>query len=179
MSIMLVCCSPRQDGNSDRLTARAQQTLDKADVLYLREYAFQPCTGCDDCKESGHCVRAEDDAERILSQILKADAVVWIAPVYFGGFDAHTKALIDRAQVFWNASVQKRRIPLMLVGVGGQRRGGTFEGLRCTMRSFGAVTGLKEKAAFLVFADRADETDQEDLLSAFDKRLRDFVSQIQ
>lgn len=53
------------------------------------------CTGCNACKQKGCCIQ-KDDFEAIIADILAADMIVFVTPVYFYGMTAQLKAVIDR-----------------------------------------------------------------------------------
>lgn len=103
-----LCCSPRAKGNSDTL---ARCFLDgfvhaggSAQTQYLRNYQITPCTGCGHCIAPPHqCVLApKDDVENIFASILSSSHILLSSPIFFYALPAHAKALIDRAQRFWN-----------------------------------------------------------------------------
>ena len=57
------------------------------------------CLGCAKCREHADtigCVQS-DDALGILEQMVAADGILFASPIYFWGFSAQTKTLIDRS----------------------------------------------------------------------------------
>jgi len=68
--------------------------------IALRKYAFSPCIECGACDETGTCV-LQDDMGKIYSSIRDAHIICLAAPIFFYGFNAGTKAMIDRSQCFW------------------------------------------------------------------------------
>lgn len=53
------------------------------------------CTGCNGCKTKGQCVY-NDDFEEIIREVLNADVVAFVTPIYYYGMTAQLKAVIDR-----------------------------------------------------------------------------------
>ncbi len=64
----------------------------------LSKKRIDGCLGCLKCEDSASepgCVRKDDGGE-IIEKITGADAVIFASPLYFWGFSAQMKALIDR-----------------------------------------------------------------------------------
>lgn len=53
-----------------------------------------PCMGCGACRMSGNCVH-HDDMMEIKKQILSADMLVFVTPIYYFGMSAQLKAVRD------------------------------------------------------------------------------------
>ncbi|MBF0481149.1 MAG: flavodoxin family protein [Desulfovibrionaceae bacterium] len=105
---VVFACSPRGGGNTDRACALfaegVAQAGGRARIVYLRDYALVPCLGCRKCAVSpgNACVlAARDDCERLFRLIGEAPLAVFCSPVYFYHLPAGFKALIDRAQRFY------------------------------------------------------------------------------
>ncbi|MDR3277921.1 MAG: flavodoxin family protein [Oscillospiraceae bacterium] len=97
--------SPRAGGNSDAITELAVRELTSAGVapeaFYVRDHAIAPCIGCDRCKKTDVCV-FQDSAAEIIGKLLKADAALLIAPIYYTSVPGTVKVLIDRFYVNYN-----------------------------------------------------------------------------
>ena len=66
--------------------------------IYLNAKTIGGCLGCGKCKEKPDqiaCVQ-NDDTAAVLEQMIASDAVLFSSPVYFWGFTAQIKRLIDR-----------------------------------------------------------------------------------
>lgn len=104
MKITAIYGSPRAGGNTDLLLKEfvrgALEAGGEVTEIVLRDYAFSPCIECGGCNESGICV-LRDDMEKIYPCICAAHIICLAAPIFFYGFNAGTKALIDRSQCFW------------------------------------------------------------------------------
>lgn len=99
--VVVISTSLRIQGNSDRLAdefikgaTELGHTVQKV-TLYDKSIHF--CTGCLACqsKKEGHCV-IQDDADIIVSQMAKADVIVFATPIYFYEMSGQMKTLLDR-----------------------------------------------------------------------------------
>jgi len=101
--MMILCGSPREKGNTITVVrwvaaaAReggADVEIVVADKLTYKAYG---CTGCMSCQNSDtfRCVIG-DDASEVIARIPEQDVLVFATPVYFMGFSAQLKLVIDR-----------------------------------------------------------------------------------
>ena len=100
-SILILSSSPRVGGNSDMLCDALAEGVraagNTANKLRVAQMKIAPCLGCEYCHEKGEgvCVQ-KDDMEQVWAAIEQADAVVFASPIYFFGFSAQLKLVIDR-----------------------------------------------------------------------------------
>lgn len=146
--VLILGCSPREDGNSDhaaRQAAREAVNLGhKPELLYLRDYHVLPCTGCHKCALSPEfkCVLDNKDQCRfILDKIDQAGVVCFCSPVFFYHLPAGFKALIDRGQSVYerwiqNGSQGKSRKALVIMVAGRKKGEALFKGSLLTMKYF-------------------------------------------
>ena len=149
MNITAISGSPRAGGTTDSLMraflSGVRSAGGRARELYLRNFRVYPCTECGGCDQTGCCV-LQDDMEVLYSYFQESDVLVLAAPVFFYGFGAMTKAMIDRCQCFW---VRKYRLKQdmhterpsgsgrgILLSVGGSGGSRTFEGVLLSARYF-------------------------------------------
>lgn len=88
----------------------------------LRHEFLKQCFGnskkakkCVSCRYDGPCVQ-KDDMEQIKQDILSADMVVFVTPLYYYGMSAQLKILIDRFCAF-NGSIQRKHMKSALLAV--------------------------------------------------------------
>ena len=112
MKIVILEGSPNKNGSSNLLAGAfirgAQEAGHAVEVIDAAHSKIHPCTGCIHCGYEGPCVQ-KDDMERIRTQILDADMVVFVTPLYYYGMSAQLKTLIDRFCAF-NSSIQSRHM---------------------------------------------------------------------
>jgi multimeric flavodoxin WrbA len=99
MKIVVITGSPRKNGNSAYL---AEQFIKGArenghDIFRFNsaQQKVEPCTACNRCGMNGDCV-LNDDFEIVRPHIIAADMVVFVTPMYYFGFSAQLKKVIDR-----------------------------------------------------------------------------------
>lgn len=140
--------SPRRAGNSEILLAEALDAAagHGADVELLRaaELKVAGCLGCGGCDRTGECV-VQDAMQTVYPKLDAAEAIILASPVYFYGFPAQLKTVLDRAQARW-ARRRLEKTPQQrqqhdrgrgyLIAVGASRGKKLFEGLRLTARFF-------------------------------------------
>jgi FMN-dependent NADH-azoreductase len=74
----------------------AEQHGNNIDSICANDLNIKPCIGCMVCRTKGSCVLGEDDSQRALAMIQKADAVIIGAPCYWGNIPGQLKLLFDR-----------------------------------------------------------------------------------
>ena len=132
MNITTLLGSAKKKGNTATVLGWVEQELETTghDVhrIYLNNLSIHGCLGCGQCKEdpgSVSCVQ-KDDAIGVLEHMVSSDAVLFASPLYFWGFSAQLKALIDRSYALTvnyhrpgHASLMAgKRVGLLATGVG-------------------------------------------------------------
>ena len=99
MKILVLTGSPRPNGNSNTLADNFIKGAEAAGHKVFRfDAAFKqvhPCIACNSCGMNGPCV-FKDDFEFVRTHIIDADMVVFATPMYYFGFSAQLKSVIDR-----------------------------------------------------------------------------------
>ena len=102
MRITTLLGSAKKKGNTATVLGWVEEELKSLghDVvrIYLNHKSIGGCLGCAKCRENPEeiaCVQ-KDDAIEILEQMISSEAVLFASPIYFWGFPAQIKALIDR-----------------------------------------------------------------------------------
>lgn len=55
-----------------------------------------PCQGCDACGMDGDCIFNDAISNKLMPKMLDADLLVLVTPLYYFGFSAQLKTIIDR-----------------------------------------------------------------------------------
>lgn len=119
MDILIIESSPHRKGSSNLLAERFRQGAQEAGhivrVFDAGHADIRPCLGCDSCGMAGACVQ-EDDMEHVLKPaILAADMLVFATPVYYFGFSAQMKTVIDRFYSFnYQLTAQRKKAALLV-----------------------------------------------------------------
>jgi multimeric flavodoxin WrbA len=155
VNITAIYGSPRKDGNTDILMQAFLNGLraagGSAREIFLRDLNIQPCTACGGCSQTGCCV-LRDDMDQLYPLFETSDVIVLAAPVFFYGFGALTKAMVDRSQAFWvrkyqlNQDMNSGRLSGsgrgIVLSIGGARGKRNFEGILLSARYFFDALGM-------------------------------------
>lgn len=105
MKITVITGSPRRHGNSNYL---AEQFIKGAEEAGHRVHRFDAafkkfngCIGCLKCQYQNPCVLKDDFETDLRSQVIEADCVVFVSPIYWHGFSWQITKAIDRFQALY------------------------------------------------------------------------------
>lgn len=134
--IIVIYTSTRR-GNSERLGDAFSKGAEAAgydvEKIYLREKTIQYCTGCEACENTGRCV-LNDDAEKIVRKIVRADVVLLVLPVYFGNIPGQLKTLFDRMNAVFRQPYRFRKV--VVLATADQNRPEMFDGVWQSVESW-------------------------------------------
>jgi multimeric flavodoxin WrbA len=144
MKVILICGSPRANGNTAQTLAICAEELEKygmeTETISLAGKKIESCVACGSCKRKpGRCA-LDDEGNEIMAKIEAADALIVGAPVYFGTARGDMMSLLQRI------GMVSRSGPQFLQGmVGGPiavaRRGGATVALQ-EMLMFFFINGM-------------------------------------
>jgi multimeric flavodoxin WrbA len=132
MKVAVFLGSPRTKGNSELMFDEVVRSIEEEGNTVV---SFRPdrmnisaCINCGGCEEAGVCV-FKDDMLKVNDAIRECERFVIVSPIFFSGFPAQVKAMIDRCQAFWcEKYLLKRPVPErengrkgLLVLVGGMK----------------------------------------------------------
>ncbi len=104
LKVLALAGSPRRDGNTDLLLAKAIEGATNGNTevikLILSALCIAPCRHCDGCLPTGRCI-VEDDAQKVHQLLREANRIILASPIFFMSVTAQTKAMIDRCQALW------------------------------------------------------------------------------
>ncbi len=188
--ILFLCGSPRAKGNTATVVnwaaegaRQAGATVEVADASRLN-YAVKGCVACMRCQNSPHfgCT-IDDDASRLLLRVPEQDVFVLATPVYFMGFSAQLKLVIDRMFSLIKIKMAENRIEhalsrtdLALIATAGGDEG---SGLHLVKQNLEQIAGFLGKTPRILSvplapqdsADTAARTDLRDRALAFGRQL--------
>ncbi len=102
MKITTLLGSARKKGNTGTVLGWVEAELEslghEVERIALNNKSIHGCLGCAKCRENPDeiaCVQ-KDDALDIMERMILSDGVLFASPIYFWGFPAQTKVLIDR-----------------------------------------------------------------------------------
>lgn len=151
MKIIVLKGSPNKSGSSAMLAssfikgaAEAGNEVVEFDVAHMN---IKPCRGCVACGYEGPCVQ-HDDMERIRAEILSADMIVFVTPLYYYGMSAQLKAVVDRFCSF-NSSISARRMKSALITAAWNSDDWTFEALAAHYRTLVRYLNFSDQGMIL------------------------------
>ena len=103
MKALVLCGSPRQNGNTQQtlelLCATLKEKSVDAELVLVHGKTIKPCVACEHCKElkDRTCAIKDDDFQPIFDKLLAADAFIVGSPVYFGCATSQTTSFLHRA----------------------------------------------------------------------------------
>ncbi len=139
-NIILISTSPKKDGNCASILEELRTSL-KARALFLSDYDINPCIDCSICKKQ-HNTCALDIQEnyatkKLFDELLEADEIVFISPIYFYHLPSKFKAFVDRSQRFWKENQTLINKKMHVVFVAARQKGDKLpEGSLLTLKYF-------------------------------------------
>jgi multimeric flavodoxin WrbA len=130
MQITTIMGSAKKKGNTATVLGWVEEELTSqghtVERIYLNNKTIGGCLGCAKCRENPDeiaCVQ-KDDAIDIMEKMIASEAVLFASPIYFWGFTAQIKALIDRGYALvtnyhkpgHTSLMQDKRIGLLVTG---------------------------------------------------------------
>lgn len=132
MKVLLICGSPRREGNTFIALSEIKNRLEsqgiEAEIVSIGTKPARGCIACAQCKAKGgnRCVFDDDICNRINEKMASADALVVGSPVYYGQPNGTVLSLLQR--MFYSAGELYRNKPAAAVAV--CRRGGATAALQ-------------------------------------------------
>lgn len=100
MKITVITGSPHEKGTSallaDKFIEGAQKTGHEVFRFNAAFEDIHPCLGCDRCGMNGPCVHQDAIDKKLMPQLLAANLVVFVTPLYYWGMSAQLKTVVDR-----------------------------------------------------------------------------------
>ena len=151
MKIVILESSPNKHGSSnllaDSFIRGAEEAGHTCRVIDAAKAKLRPCTGCIRCGYDGPCVQ-KDDMEGIRREILSADMLVFVTPLYYFGMTAQLKTLIDRFCAF-NGELQYRGLKSALLTVAWNCDDWTFTALETHYDTLVRYLNLRDQGRIL------------------------------
>ena len=151
MKIIVLEGSPNPHGSSNMLADHfirgAKEAGHTVKVIDAAHADIHPCTGCIHCGYEGPCV-LKDDVETFRKDILEADMMVFVTPLYYYGMSAQLKTLIDRFCAF-NSSIQRKHMKSALLTAAWNSDGWTFDALEAHYKTLVQYLKLKDMGMVL------------------------------
>lgn len=103
MKVLGIIGSRRKTGNTAILVEAALEAIRLSGIdtktVFLSDYNFNGCCGCEGCKNTFECV-IDDDMKNLYHDMIEADAIVIGSPTYFYNISSSVKAFFERCYSF-------------------------------------------------------------------------------
>lgn len=151
MKILVLEGSPNRHGSSNFLAEEfirgAREAGHAVEVIDAAHADLHPCSGCVRCGYEGPCVQ-KDDMEQFRRQILDADMLVFVTPLYYYGMSAQLKILVDRFCAI-NSSITRKHMKSALLAAAWNADSWTFEALEAHYRTLVRYLDLEDQGTVL------------------------------
>lgn len=131
LKIVVLCGSPHKAGTSallaDKFIEGAQAAGHEAFRFNAAFEDIHPCNGCDACGMNGPCVINDAISEKLIEKLVECDMVALVTPLYYYGFSAQIKMVIDR---FYSRTGAIHNKKSMLMATAWNSSGITFNALQ-------------------------------------------------
>lgn len=132
MNVVILQGSPRKEGYTARITELMAERLEKNGAathsVFMHSQKISGCLACGKCKKVADepgCIQ-QDDALVLFDAMTAADLILYASPLYFWGFSAQLKLLIDRTYALYTHAhtpkhqslLEGKKAALVLVGAG-------------------------------------------------------------
>ena len=156
MKILMLTGSPRKRGVTARLAAAFQKGAEEAGHEVKRYDAARmnvaPCKACCHCrKNKGECV-FDDDMTPLIGkdgEILNADLILLVSPVYYWGLTAQLKTVVDRFYAV-GRSMREKNQKIMLISSAGDGNPAVFNSIKAFYQSLQDWTCWQDAGTLLV-----------------------------
>lgn len=120
--ILILCGSGRRHGNSEKLAEafiKGASLHNEITKITLANKNIAPCCNCNYCQNhNGEC-SIHDDMQEIFTALQNNDILVLCSPVYYLGFSAQLKTVIDRT--YAESAIGRKIQSTILLSVAGKK----------------------------------------------------------
>ena len=154
MDILLLTGSARPDGNSaamaEAFTRGARSAGHRVERFDAARHAVGGCSVCNCCFSGGTACPADGEFSALAESLMAADAVVFASPLYWLGFPARLKAVIDKFYAFRTGgrSLAGKCCALMVCAEAPQ--GEIFDAVRLVYGDMAAYLGWTDRGVLAV-----------------------------
>ena len=169
MKILLITGSPHKKGTTAVLGAEFIRGAHQSGHDVIRFDAAQkdvhPCIACEKCHSAVSSCIFRDDFDQLREEIIGADAVVFLSPIYYYGMTAQIKTVIDRFYGIDGEIHKNKRTALMLAFADT-----TMESAQGAVASFYGMADYLEWEIVDVIAATRSQTPEDILNTDFPKK---------
>lgn len=169
MKILLITGSPHKKGTTAVMAAEFIRGAHEAGHDVIRfdaaEMDVHPCIACEHCHGAVSACVFRDDFDDLRDELLEADAVVFVSPVYYYGMSAQIKTVIDRFYAV-DAQIKKNKKTALMLAFADT----TMESAQGAITTFYGMTDYLEWEIVDVIAAANSATPEDILNTDFPKK---------
>lgn len=143
--IVVLCGSGRRHGNSEKLAdafIKGAELNNEVTKITLAGRKIAPCHSCNYCQShNGECA-IHDDMQEIMNALQHNEILVFCSPVYYLGFSAQIKTVIDRT--FAESAIGRKIKSSILLSVAGKEDAYVSDCMIHTYRQLCDYLGFKD-----------------------------------
>ena len=151
MKIIVLFGSPNVNGSTKLLVKQFEKGAIEAghsvEIFDVTKMNIHPCVGCVACGWNGPCEQ-KDDMEKVKKEILASDMLIFATPLYYYGFSAQLKIVIDRFCAM-NDDLQEKNLKSALISVAWNNDAWTFEALENHYKALVRYLQMQDKGMIL------------------------------
>lgn len=120
--MVVILADEKENGAGARLQEKLKTEGIQAEYISLENVQVQPCVNCGYCTKvkPGRCA-TRDDGDWLYPKVERANALVVVSPVVFGGFSFKLKRVIDKFGLFMDSHYFVQDGELVKGGLRGRR----------------------------------------------------------
>lgn len=151
MKIVILMGSPNINGSTKLMVNSFMRgAIESRHEVFCYDVAkmnIHPCIGCIACDWNGPCSQ-KDDMLKLKKEILASDMLVFATPLYYYGFSAQLKMVIDRFYAM-NDDLQEKKLKSALISVAWNNDDWTFEALENHYKTLVRYLQMQDKGMIL------------------------------
>ena len=154
MKILVLTGSPHENGTTAALAKNfikgcitSGHTVEEVSAAKSK---VSPCISCNTCRKNGGNCIYQDDMNDIKAKILSADLIVLVSPLFYFGFTAQMKTVIDRFYAF-NSELRAKNQSAILLSAGGDSNKWVMDGIKTHFDVLCKYLNWNNKGSVLAF----------------------------
>lgn len=169
--ILVLCGSGRRHGNSEKLAdafIKGAALHNQITKITLANKKIAPCCSCNYCQEhNGECA-IQDDMQEVMSALQNNEVLVLCSPVYYLGFSAQLKTVIDRT--YAESAIGRKIQSTVLLAAAGKKEAFVSESMINTYQQLCDYLGFENLGIIVAkgFENPKDIEDSSALIDAFE-----------
>jgi multimeric flavodoxin WrbA len=150
MKILVIEGSPHKNGTSNTLASEfirgAKFVGHEVEVFDAARSKIAGCLGCGRCQTGEPCVQNDGMAD-VLAKMDSSDAVVFVTPMYYFGFSAQLKAVIDRFYPLGSGRMAGKKAALLAAQYNPDE--GIAESMKLAYRGIASYMGFEDRGMII------------------------------